>query len=59
MIVVLICERMFPEPAPARHTECRLSQVGSLVAAAEAGAMAPVPAGLINGAWWRWGPAAP
>ena len=46
-------DRVFLEPTPAAHTECRLSQVGKLVVAAEAGAVAPVPAGLINGTWWR------
>jgi len=46
-------DRVFSEPTPAAHTECRLSQAGALVVAAEARAMAPVPAGLINGTWWR------
>jgi len=46
-------DRTFPKPAPAWHTECRLSGAGKLIAAAEAGAMAPVPAAIINGTWWR------
>jgi len=46
-------DRTFPEPTPAWHTECRLSRAGKLVLAAEAGAVAPVPAGIINGTWWR------
>lgn len=48
-------DRVFPQPAPAAHTECRLCRAGELVVAAEAGAIAPVPAGLINGTWWRGG----
>lgn len=46
-------DRQVPEPTPARHMACRLNQAGQLVVAAEAGAIAPVPAGLINGTWWR------
>lgn len=45
-------DRMFTEPEPAEHAECRLSPAGKLVVAAEAGVIAPVPAGLINGTWW-------
>jgi hypothetical protein len=48
-------DRIFADPTPAAHAECRLSRAGKLVVAAEAGAIAPVPAGLINGAWWRGG----
>jgi hypothetical protein len=47
--------RMFPRLTPAEHTRCRLGRAGELVVAAEAGAIAPVPAGLINGTWWRGG----
>jgi hypothetical protein len=46
-------DRQVPEPTPAGHMACRLNQAGQLVVAAEAGAIAPVPAGLINGTWWR------
>jgi len=46
-------DRTFPQPAEPVHTECRLSRVGEVVVAAEAGTIAPVPAGLINGTWWR------
>ncbi len=46
-------DRVFGYTTPAAHTECRLSRVGELVVAAEASAIAPVPAGLINGGWWR------
>ena len=46
-------DRVFLEPTPAAHTECRLSQAGKLVLAAESGAVAPVPVGMINGTWWR------
>ena len=46
-------DRVFPLPAEPVHTECRLSRAGELVVAAEAGTTAAVPAGLINGTWWR------
>jgi hypothetical protein len=46
-------DRLFTEPTPAAHTGCRLSPVGELVLAAEAGSIGSVPAGLINGTWWR------
>jgi hypothetical protein len=46
-------DRDFLEPTPAAHTECRLSRVGRLVLAAESGAFAPIPVGMINGTWWR------
>ncbi len=45
--------RDFPDPAEPAYTECALSRAGELAVAAEAGAIAPVPAGLINGTWWR------
>ncbi len=48
-------DRIFPEPTPAAHTECRLRRAGSLIVAAEAGALPPVPAGLVNGTWWNGG----
>jgi hypothetical protein len=46
-------DRLFPQPTPAEHSECRLSRVGKLVMAAESGQIAPVPVGLVNGTWWR------
>jgi hypothetical protein len=46
-------DRVFPEPAEPVHTECRLYRAGKLVVAAETGTIAAVPAGLINGTWWR------
>jgi len=46
-------DRESTEPGSAAHTACRLSRVGELVLAAEAGEIAPVPTGLINGTWWR------
>ncbi len=46
-------DRVFPWPAEPVHSECRLSRAGELVVAAEAGTIAAVPAGLINGTWWR------
>jgi hypothetical protein len=46
-------DRVFPWPTEPVHTECRLSRAGELVVAAEAGTSAPLPAGLINGTWWR------
>jgi len=46
-------DRVFPWSDEPVHTECRLSRAGELVVAAEAGMIAPVPAGLINGTWWR------
>jgi len=46
-------DRVFPRPAEPAHSECRLSRAGELVVAAEAGTIAAVPAGLINGTWWR------
>ncbi len=48
-------DRVLRYTTPAAHTECRLSWAGELVVAAEAGVIAPVPAGLINGTWWRGG----
>jgi hypothetical protein len=50
-------DRTFPQGAEPVHTECRLSRVGEVIVAAEAGATAPVPIGLINGTWWRGGAA--
>ena len=52
-------DRIFTEPTQAAHTGCRLSVVGELVLAAEAGSIGPVPTGLINGSWWRGAPQPP
>jgi hypothetical protein len=49
-----IGDRTFPK-AEARHTESRLSQAGQLVLDAEAGLLAPVPVGIINGTTFRGG----
>jgi hypothetical protein len=46
-------DRVIPWPIEPVHTECGLSRAGELVVAAEAGMIAPVPARLINGTWWR------
>ena len=43
------------EPASPRYTEARLSPAGKLVVDAEAGKIAPVPIGLINGNTHRGG----
>jgi hypothetical protein len=48
-------DRTFPEGSGPVHTLCRLSRVGEVIMAAEAGTIAPVPTGLINGTWWRGG----
>ncbi|MGN6677259.1 MAG: hypothetical protein ACTHKL_05690 [Streptosporangiaceae bacterium] len=48
-------DRAFPEPAGATYTESRPSLVGQLVLDAEAGRLAPVPVGLINGSVYRGG----
>jgi hypothetical protein len=48
-------DRVFTEPAGASYTESRPSRVGQLVLDAEAGRMAPVPVGLINGSVYRGG----
>jgi hypothetical protein len=48
-------DRLFPEPADAQYTESRPSGVGQLVLDAEAGKLAPVPVGLINGTTYRGG----
>ena len=48
-------DRSFPMAAGPGYTECRPSQVGQLVLAAEAGHLAPVPVGLINGTTSRGG----
>lgn len=42
-------------PAHARYTECRLSAVGKLGAAAERGDGPPIPIGLINGTMYGGG----
>lgn len=42
-------------PANARYTECRLSAVGKLAAAAERGDGPPIPIGLINGTMYGGG----
>lgn len=42
-------------PANFRYTEARLSKAGTLALAAERGAAAPVPVGLINGNTYRQG----
>jgi hypothetical protein len=47
--------RSFPMAAGPGYTECRPSQVGQLMLAAEAGQRAPVPVGLINGTAYRGG----
>jgi hypothetical protein len=44
----------FPAVGP-RHTECRPSGAGYVILDAEAGRIAPVPAGLINGTSYRGG----
>jgi hypothetical protein len=49
-----IGDRDFPALAP-RYTECRPSHTGQVVLDAEAGRLAPVPAGLINGTSYRGG----
>jgi hypothetical protein len=43
------------EPAAARYTESRQSHVGQVVLDAEAGRLAPVPVGIINGSLYRGG----
>jgi hypothetical protein len=48
-------DRSIPVAAGPGYTECRPSQVGQLVLAAEAGHLAPVPVGLINGTTNRGG----
>lgn len=48
-------DRSFPDAAGPGYTECRPSQVGQLVLAAEAQQLAPVPVGLINGTTYRGG----
>lgn len=45
----------FPEPSEPPYTQCRQSQAGQLVLDAEAGRLAPVPVGLINGTTYRGG----
>lgn len=47
-------DRDFPALAP-RYTECRPSHAGQVILDAEAGGLAPVPAGLINGTNYRGG----
>ena len=47
-------DRDFPALAP-RHMECRPSHAGQMILDAEAGRLAPVPAGLINGTSYRGG----
>ena len=47
-------DRDFPALAP-RHMECRPSHAGQVILDAEAGRLAPVPAGLINGTSYRGG----
>jgi hypothetical protein len=47
--------RDFAPPAAERYTESRQSRVGQLVLDAEAGLLAPVPVGLINGTVYRGG----
>jgi hypothetical protein len=47
--------RDFDQPANARYTESRPSAVGGLVLDAEAGRLAPVPVGLVNGSLYRGG----
>jgi hypothetical protein len=42
-------------PGEPQQAECRPSRTGRLVLAAEAGALAPVPVGLINGTAYRGG----
>ena len=42
-------------PAGLRYTEARLSEAGAVALAAERGAAAPVPVGLINGNTYREG----
>jgi hypothetical protein len=47
--------RDFVPPAEERYTESRQSHAGQLVLDAEAGRLAPVPVGLINGTVYRGG----
>jgi hypothetical protein len=49
-----IGDREFPASAP-RHVQCRASRAGQAILDAEAGRLAPVPAGLINGTAYRGG----
>jgi hypothetical protein len=49
-----IGDRDSPASAP-RHVECRASRAGQAILDAEAGRIAPVPAGLINGTAYRGG----
>jgi hypothetical protein len=46
-------DRGFPVPADPEYTHCRPSRAGQLVLDAEAGRLAPVPVGLINGTTYR------
>jgi DNA gyrase/topoisomerase IV subunit A len=48
-------DRVFPDPASAAYTDSRPSRVGRLVLDAEAGRLAPVPVGLMNGSVYRGG----
>jgi len=49
-----IGDRDLPASAP-RYTECRPSHTGQVILDAEAGRLAPVPVGLINGTHYRCG----
>ena len=50
-----IGDRSFPAAAGPGYTQCRPSYAGQLVLDAEAGRLAPVPLGLINGTTYRGG----